>query len=246
MWQTDFSQHLSGSLVRTTLELPESISAEEGFNYYKKQLEKFNLRELFFCRARDCGASNTWANIHFKVIQLYGLDQHQFYGAYEVTTAEEKPFYVVIYAVVRGNKRAYLQLEILTADSVSAQGVASNPETLNKILNTNGYYVFPDLMTRSDQKNTSIQLKANHLQALVNLLAQQPQLNIALVGHSYSQTSVEQQLQESKANAEKIKSALVAAGVMEKRLHAYGVGSLAPAGRGDYVLRVEVVKLSGQ
>src|SRR6478609_6255347 len=97
-WLIDRSQHLSGNLERTTLELPADHNAENGFLFYKEQLEKYNLRELFHCKARDCGTSNSWANIHFKIIQLYGLDQYQLYAAYEITNADEKPFYLTLYA----------------------------------------------------------------------------------------------------------------------------------------------------
>ena len=242
-WVVDRSQHLSGSLERTTFELPADHNAETGFAFFKEQLDKYNLRELFHCRARDCGTSNSWANNHFKIIQLYGLDQYQFYGAYEITNADEKPFYVVLYSVMRGNKRAYVQLEILHVNKINEFGVASSPETLNKLLNTNGYFVFPDFVSKDSAGSLHLQVKQAHIQALVSLLALQPKLNLALVGHDYSLVNLTQQQTESKKNADQIKVALVSAGVDSKRLQTFGVGSLAPAGRGDRSARVEVVKI---
>lgn len=240
-WIVDRSQRLSGMLKRSTIELPSDHNAEQGFTFYKEQLDKYNLRELFYCKARDCGTSNSWANNHFKIIQLYGLDQYQFYGAYEITNADEKPFYVVLYAVIRGNKRAYVHLEILHVNKVDEFGVASSPETLSKLLNTNGYFVFPELV-RDGQSGAQVHIKKAHIQALVSLLNNEPQLKLALVGHDYSAATIEQQQLASKANAEQIKTALVAAGVNPQRLQTYGIGSLAPAGRGDRKARVEVVK----
>lgn len=242
-WLVDRSQRLSGSLKRLTLELPSDHNAEQGFAFYKEQLDKYNLRELFYCKARDCGTSNSWANNHFKIIQLYGLDQYQFYGAYEITNADEKPFYVVLYSVIRGNKRAYVQLEVLHVNKIDEFGVASSPETLSKLLNTNGYFVFPELAVRDAQGGAQVRIKQGHIQALVNLLNSEPNLKLALVGHDYSPGTIEQQQRASKANAEQIKVALVAAGINVQRLQTYGIGSLAPAGRGDRKARVEVVKL---
>jgi hypothetical protein len=242
-WSADRSQRLSGSLERRTFELPADHNAEVGFAFFKDQIDKYNLRELFHCKARDCGTSNSWANIHFKIIQLYGMDQHQLYGAYEITNADEKPFYVVIYAVMRGNKRAYVQLDVLHLNNLNEFGVASSPETLNRLLNTNGYFVFPDFVSKDAKGSTHLQIKQAHIQALVALLALQPTLNLALVGHDYSAVPIAQQQVESKKNAEQIKTALVAAGVDAKRLQTFGIGSLAPAGRGDRSARVEVVKL---
>jgi hypothetical protein len=242
-WIVDRSQRLSGMVRRTTLELPSDHNAEQGFAFYKEQLDKYNLRELFYCKARDCGTSNSWANNHFKIIQLYGLDQYQFYGAYEITNADEKPFYVVLYAVIRGNKRAYVHLEILHVNKIDEFGVASSPETLSKLLNTNGYFVFPELVRDGQSGAQQVQIKKAHIQALVSLLGNETALKLALVGHDYSAGTVEQQQQASKANAEQIKAALVAAGVNAQRIQTYGLGSLAPAGRGDRKARVEVVKL---
>jgi outer membrane protein OmpA-like peptidoglycan-associated protein len=242
-WLVDRSQRLSGSVERTTFELPADHTAEAGFFFFKEQIDKYNLRELFHCKARDCGTSNSWANNHFKIIQLYGLDQHQFYGAYEITNADEKPFYVVIYAVMRGNKRAYVQLDVLHVNKINEFGVASSPETLSKLLNNNGYFVFPDFASKDAQGSTHLQIKKAHIQALVSLLALQPALKLALVGHDYSAISIEQQQREAQKNAEQIKAALVAEGVDAKRLQAFGVGGLAPAGRGDRSARVEVVKI---
>jgi outer membrane protein OmpA-like peptidoglycan-associated protein len=242
-WQVDRSQYLSGMLERTTFELPADSSAEAGFNFFKSQLDKYNLRELFHCKARDCGTSNSWANNHFKIIQLYGLDQHQLYGAYEITNADDKPFYAVLYAVMRGNKRAYVQLDVLHANKLNESGVASSPETLIKLLSTNGYFVFPDFGNKDAKGGLHLQVKKSHIQALTGLLAAQPKLTLALVGHDYSAASIEQQQLASKKNAEQIKAALVAAGVDAKRLQVFGLGSLAPAGRGDRSARVEVVKV---
>jgi len=242
-WVVDRSQHLSGDLERFTYELPADHNAEIGFLFFKEQLDKYNLRELFHCKARDCGTSNSWANNHFKIIQLYGLDQYQFYGAYEITNADEKPFYVVIYAVMRGNKRAYVQLDILHLNKINEFGVASSPETLSKLLNNNGYFVFPDFVSKDSQGSLHLQIKQAHIQALVSLLNLQPRLTLALVGHDYSMASIAQQQRESQKNAEQIKSALVSAGVDAKRIQTFGVGSLAPAGRGDRNARVEVVKI---
>ncbi len=278
-WMVDRSQRLSGTLERITFELPADHNAEEGFSFYKEQLDKYNLRELFHCKARDCGTSNSWANNHFKIIQLYGLDQYQFYAAYEITNANEKPFYVVLYAVMRGNKRAYVQLEILHVDKVDDIGVASSPETLLKLLTLNGYFVFPDFAVKDVQssslpqgkttqaqakagelqsktgelqgktgepqaKTEELQVKSAHVQALVNLLNLQPTITIALVGHDYSAISLEQQQMVSKKYAEQIKAALVTQGIDPKRAQTFGIGSLAPAGRGDRDVRVEVVKIN--
>lgn len=242
-WRLDRQQRLSGNLERFTLELPEGHSAKNGFDFYLDQLQNFNFRELFHCQSRDCGTSNSWANNHFKILQLYGLDQFQYYGAYEVTTADDKPFYISLYAVQRGNKRVYMQVDILHIDKLIELGIASSPESIIKSIETSGYYVFPDLVAEDEKGKTSIQIKPAHIQALIDVLTQKPDWNIALVGHDYTPGALAQQQKEAQVYADQLKVALQAKGVAASRLTTYGLGSLAPAGRGDRSARVEVVRI---
>lgn len=242
-WRLDRQQRLSGELARYTLELPEGHSANNGFDFYLDQLRSANVRELFHCTNRDCGTSNSWANNHFKILQLYGLDQYQQYGAYEVTTADARPFYVSIYAVQRGNKRVYMQVEILHIESRVELGIASSPESIIRALESDGYYVFPDLLVENVRAELAIQISPAHLQALVDVLKQQPGWMFALVGHDYAPVSLAQQQKQSAVYAEQLKAALQEQGVDAGRLSTYGLGSLAPAGRGDRGGRVEVVKI---
>jgi len=243
-WRVDRQQRLSGRLARYTLELPEGHSANNGFDFYLDQLQNFNFRELFHCKSRDCGTSNSWANNHFKIQQLYGLDQFQQYGAYEVTTADDKPFYVALYAVQRGNKRVYVQLDVLHVDKIIELGIASSPESIIKSLDANGYYVFPDLVAEDAKGNTNIQIKQAHLQALIDVLTQKSSWKIALVGHDYAPVTLAQQQKDSRLYADQLKAALQEKGIVAARMDTYGIGSLAPAGRGDRNARVEVVKIN--
>jgi hypothetical protein len=243
-WRLDRQQRLSGNLTRYTLELPAGHSADNGFDFYLDQLQNFNLRELFHCTGRDCGTSNSWANNHFKIPMLYGLDQFQQYGAYEVTNADAKPFYTALYAVQRGNKRVYMQLDILHVDSVNNLGVAANPESIIRALDSSGYYVFPDLLAGNAQGGVSINIKPAHLQALVDVLKSRPEWTLAVVGHDYAPVTLSAQQKNSQAYAGQLKAALQEAGISGDRLVPYGLGGLAPAGRGDRAGRVELVKVS--
>lgn len=243
-WRVDRQQRLAGTLARYTLELPEGHSASKGFDFYLDQLQAFNTRELFHCKGRDCGTSNSWANNHFKIQQLYGLDQYQQYGVYEVINADAKPFYVSLYAVQRGNKRVYLQLDILHTSKVIELGIASSPESIIKSLLASGYYVFPDLIVGNIKSDKPVQIKPAHIQALVDVLVLEPDWQLAFVGHDYAPVSLAQQQQYSLVYAEQLKAELIGKGIAEKRLRSYGVGSLAPAGRGDRSARVEIVKIT--
>lgn len=243
LWRVDRQVRLSGQQERYTVELPEGHSADNGFDFYLDQLNNYNLRELFHCKARDCGTSNSWANNHFKILQLYGLDQYQQYGAYEITNADEKPFYVALYTVRRGNKRVVAQIDMLHIDQLVEPGIASSPESLIKTLEASGYYVFPDVVVDGVAGNSKMQIKPAHIRALVDVLSIKSDWKLALVGHEYAPMPLVVQQKKSQGYADQLKAALIGEGVDKNRLLTYGMASLAPAGRGDRSARVEVVKL---
>ena len=109
VWRAETLQAHLGQLQRLTLEMPAGFGLEDGFAYYQQALELSSLELIYTCVGRGCGSSNSWANNHFLVKQLYGLDQTQQYRVYKSTAGD----YLVLYAVRRGNKRNYFQIERL-------------------------------------------------------------------------------------------------------------------------------------
>ena len=244
MWNVDHHQRLSGKLTRMTLELPSTHTAEDGFQFYVQQLKKLGARELYRCDGRECGPSNSWANNHFKVIQLYGLDQHQHYAAYEVIHDQKPPYYVSLYAVLRGNKRVLVQLDILQSDKAPAESIATDPDSLLRLFQTQGFYIFPGAVADDDSGTSRLVIKPEHVETLVKVLQRQAQWKIALVGHDYRTSALVNQQRDSLRYADSLKAALVKEGVSADRIVTHGLGSLAPAGRGSQSARVEVVKLN--
>lgn len=109
VWRAEHSENHTGQLRRLTQELPAGFTREEVLGYYQGALALEKAELLYSCSSRDCGSSNSWANSHFNIKELYGLDQAQDYRAYKIGDGE----WLVLYLVQRGNKRMYLQLEQL-------------------------------------------------------------------------------------------------------------------------------------
>ncbi|WP_111641989.1 DUF4892 domain-containing protein [Marinimicrobium alkaliphilum] len=233
------SQRLAGNLRRLTLELPSSHSAEEGFRFYLEQLQGHTVRELYACESRECGPSNSWANNHFGVLQLYGLDQHQRYGAYEVVTPDQERFYVSLYSVLRGNRRAYVQVDIIKPDA-GAETVFP-PETLYRLLNSQGYFVVAGMAVSGYGDELEVVISDESVAAVVQLLRARESVKLLLVGHDYGSGELERQRQRSRVYAQALKTRLVRQGIEESRLGVEGVGSLAPAGRSGSSARIEAV-----
>ena len=119
------SQRLSGLLRQITYRIPEGHSAAEAFDFIGDQLQGLGSEELFTCKSRQCGSSHQWANQIFGVSRLYGVDRTQSYMAVKL-----EGDYIALYTVKRGNKRVYLQLDVLSDES------ESNAESLIEAIQT--------------------------------------------------------------------------------------------------------------
>ena len=244
-WQAERERRLSGTVVRQTLELPSGFSPTDGMEFYQQQLQRFSSRLLFSCSARECGSSSRWANQHFGVIQLHGLEQYQHYAVYEISHAQ-RVYYVTLYSVQRGNRRVYMQVDVVapkTSGTGGSEVIASDPDSLAGQLRAQGFFVFPGLTVSDASGEREVVLEPVHLEALVALLEQESDWRVALVGHDYGGTNLDGQRGASLAYAQELQAALRASGVEGARLESFGLGSLAPARRGERSARIEVVLL---
>lgn len=107
-WQPEKEIRLQGRLYSETHELQSGFDELEVFEFYQRQIPS-TAKMLFNCERRDCGESNNWANDHFRIKQLYGLDQFQFYSVYQLDENQ----YITLYVVRRGNRRVYVHIETL-------------------------------------------------------------------------------------------------------------------------------------
>jgi hypothetical protein len=235
-WFAEREQRLSGPLHKQTLELAEGYGAEEAYSYYRNQLLGLGGRELFRCASRNCGSSSSWANERFKVSQLYGLDPQQLFSAFEVPgAAAQDNYYVVIYAVTRGNRRSYVQYEqILSAASVA---VAASPAAIAEALQTGRSYRLPPQYDADGR----VLVAAEQVQSLAEALRLQPGLRVVLVGHNFDAVPLTEQRQRAEAAARELRAQLEA-GMAGERVQVQGIGSLAPGARGDRSNRIEVVR----
>jgi len=247
IWRAENERRLQGALRRTTWELPSGHRAEEGHEHYLTQLQALGnteggrLEQLFVCRARGCGSSNSWANNRFNVKQLYGLDRFQRYDAYRLVH-QQVVYYVALYSVRRGNKRAYTHLEVLRSDesavSVVDTGEASGlaPEIIVASLQAQGYVSLP-LSDEGELLTPAAQLAA----ALAGV--QWGSQSLAVVGHDYGRGTEKERQARSLLLAQGVAKQLTDAGLETQRLQVHAVGGLAPVGKGAASVRVDLVVL---
>lgn len=222
-WTLEREQRLSGQLSRQTLQFSEESSIEEVFEHYRQQLLQMSARELFFCQTRRCGSSNAWANTHFHIKQLYGLDSDQYYSAFEIIAADDSRSYVALYGVRRGNKRNYLQID--TLKTTQAPRIFSSAEAIVERLREGQSVSFVDAFLDDGQ------LDEQHLMSLMNVMRRHPSWVVGVVGHNFSPQPFAQQLAEAENMVLKVKQQLVSKGVDATRLQTFALGGLVPGVR---------------
>ncbi len=220
-WRSEREQRVSGQLSRSTRQLDTGHSVDEVFQYYRQQLFQMEGREVFSCQARRCGSSNSWANNRFKIRELYGLDQHQRYAVFTIP-ADEGSVFVSLYGVLRGNKRAYIHVEIL-----------ESPESLT--LYSDDGAIESQLLSQQALLVSPVDdggLSGEQLEALVMVLKRRSQWQLAIVGVDRDPALLSEQLSNSLTVASTIKDQLIAAGIDEGRLLSEGIGGLLPVSMG--------------
>lgn len=240
-WAPERELRKAGELSKVTLLISEGHGPEEVFEYYRKRFAAWDARAIYLCRQRNCGSSNSWANDVFEDRQLYGLDQDQYYGLFEVLDDRDQLNYVALYTVRRGNKRVYAHLELLETDQESEAGVAPNPGAIVQQLREQGYYGVSGVQL----ENGELVFQPEHIEALAQALRNNRRLSLRIVGHDYGDRPLPEQTQRSQAYARELAGKLVEAGVDAERLEVHGIGSLVPmrltAGRRDKDFRLELV-----
>lgn len=230
----------AGILKRITLQIPEGHGPADVFRYYRQHLMAADARILYQCRERNCGSSNSWANDVFELKLLYGLDQHQYYGLFEVATEGDLLSYMAVYTVLRGNRRVYAHLEMLQTQQASSAAAVSSPAAIIEQLREQGYYPLAGLQL----EDTDLVIQPEQIQALVAALNSDRRLSLRIVGHDYSARPPKEQVERSRRLAEQLRGELIAAGIAEDRLEAHGIGSLAPSRMGagrERSFRLELV-----
>lgn len=127
-----------GSLERVTYRIPDGTDVDDVLAHYRRQLGG---NALFFCRARDCGRSNYWANDVFGVAELYGPDANQRYLA-----LERGGRLLALYVVERGNKRIYAHVEVIEPEDGDALRAADPAQRLTNL----GYLAVPGVAPAED------------------------------------------------------------------------------------------------
>ncbi|MBA59590.1 MAG: hypothetical protein CMQ40_10545 [Gammaproteobacteria bacterium] len=112
----------SGRKLSETYYLPEARNTAQVFSFYRSQLELAG-ELVYWCEGRSCGSSSYWANKIFDSSILYGPEQYQAYGVFEMA----KGVYFSIYVAQRATRKIYVHLERFLPFSETVLEQEDNP-----------------------------------------------------------------------------------------------------------------------
>ncbi|MEX2130787.1 MAG: DUF4892 domain-containing protein [Pseudohongiellaceae bacterium] len=228
---------LHGNVTRITYEIPQAFTGADAYQFFLDQIEARGYRQLFVCSGRDCGNSDYWANDVFNIRTLYGPERNQFYLAAELGTPENER-YLSLYIITRANRRISAYLEVIEVDSAGdGTGISGAARSLQMLLQQGSLRLTP--VTFDEEDNL---LLSDGLQTVVELLEENPDLNVYIVAYLRVPGAYRSLMQRSLDRAEAVREALSGLGIDEDRIVAQGVGPLAPrCAEGDCDERVELV-----
>jgi hypothetical protein len=130
------SLQVEGELIALTYRLPDRHPAMEAFNQARVALLDAGSEPLFWCEGRACGRNSLWANVIFENAQLTGSDDLQAYLLMRLAEPEDDRL-LVLYAITRGNRRAYLHIEQMRPTEPLGE-LLPTPATLMRELRSSG------------------------------------------------------------------------------------------------------------
>ncbi|MFT5593229.1 MAG: hypothetical protein ACI8SR_001601 [Oceanicoccus sp.] len=223
---------LSGKVRHWLWQLPEGLSSDEAFAFFKNQLST-KVSTLFQCEGRSCGLSNDFANQVFNQSILYGRDSDQFYW---VGLSDDKsPSVWLVYTSARSAKRVYAYVEKIELDRGQIDkldGFVQKGQA--QTLFDQGYIVM-------SQIGTEARLRDAQVDWLKQLLLENPNKRFALVVHRYGGVENQTLIENTQKEANKLLDQVANAGGFIKNLYAHGAGAVMPrALKSD---RIELVEL---
>ena len=214
-WQIERSEQLDGTQLRKVVEIPRGTDVSVLLDSELLAIqEKYPARLLYTCRGLDCGSSNAWANTHFGVKQLYGLDVSQVYHVWELNVGEKPAVYLTVYHVKRGNHRQYLLMDLVRPTKAFSQPLAVSNDILAERYYQEGQLTSPNLLTDQGGKWVA---DVERLQLILSVLNKQPYkpVYVSMVGYADEQTVYESLVEAFKNlrfNVRRLKPALNVSG----------------------------------
>lgn len=229
----DRIKQLEGKVTRIQYDAPEDRSTLEVYRNYESALKRAGFEILFAGAREELGedfgeaAYNAMRNVRGDYwYYLHSHVEHQRYIAAKLSRPEGDAYVSVFVSTSMHKRNPVIQVDIIEVKPME-EGLVTADTMMEDITRTGrvaiyGIYFDTD---RADIKPES----EPTLEEIAQLLQQNPDLSLYVVGHTDDVGELAYNMDLSKRRAEAVVEALVSKyRVDAKRLIAYGVGSLAP------------------
>jgi hypothetical protein len=223
-WRADKTEVVQGLLHTQTVEFLK-LNAKSTAKIITALAEDNLWQVQFKCHGLACGASYAWSNQVFDNRLLDGVDGLQHYWVWRVGGV-----WLRAYVIERGNKRVYLQWQIVTPKAPSDNDAI----TLVTVWREQG---FAQIRLEAEAK----QLSSRDQEALTLWFEQTHSRRFAVVGHNSDDRMNLEQQQSASLTAAQLQLRLLVENFTPLQFQAFGLGALAPRnGQGN---RVEIVPI---
>lgn len=214
-WQAEYQQAVLGDVRRLTYELKRPYTLRSAWDRVQQYFSKRGDQLIFECTGLSCGSSNAWANEHFAVKQLYGLDLSQHYQVWK-SNREKDNVIEIIYLVERGNRRVYLQRDTLKPQDFPTSLVPS-AAVLAKYFYRDREIMLAGISFNNDQIN----IDSNGLRPFVRAFNQQPFRPLEIV--VYDDVKDVSDNKRALDYAQSVAAALIKLGIQKGRIRLKGI-----------------------
>jgi OmpA-OmpF porin, OOP family len=216
------TESIEGKLTRLVYENPPDRSTLEIYRNYRQALESAGAEILYSCEEKACGPAYSASRWNQANGLFAASDGDPRYLAARLTKGDAKAYV----AVMVGKRRT--QLDVVEIEKMDTGLVVVDAAALARGIEEAGTVRVYGILFDFDKANIRPE-SAPTLEAIAQLLKEEPGLEIFVVGHTDSSGALDHNMRLSAARARSVVSALTAKhGIAGTRLGAHGVGPLAP------------------
>jgi OOP family OmpA-OmpF porin len=239
------TQHVEGKVVAIHYDSPSGRSALEIYRNYEAALQKAGFQTLFSCAPRACGDQPPGGA--FPLDDAFGnySDQTRYLAA--KLSSPQGDFHVALWVYDSGFDIKQF-LAVVESKPMEVGLVSVNAEALGGDIRRSGHASVYGIHFDTGKADVKPESDAA-LKEIANLLQQDPQLKLYVVGHTDNQGALDLNVDLSKRRADAVLTALATKyGVAAARLSAWGDGPTSPVASNDTEegraknRRVELVK----
>lgn len=252
---------LEGGVTRILYQAPKDRSTLEIFRNYEKELRQAGFQTLYQCAANECNETlykafgAPWTTHGWVSDVFIRRPEGEHYLAARRVRPEGDIYvalYVAHHTLLNSLNYPYVQLDIIELGPMEEKLVTVDADALAKDIETHGHVSVYGIYFDTDSDRIKAESWSS-IEQIARLLAENPELNVIIVGHTDNQGGIQYNLDLSQRRAAAVRDALVERyGIEIDRLAAVGIGFFAPVasnrteqGRAKN-RRVELVEWEGE